>query len=79
MDNHDRVMLVVVTARRRAVVNVAMVNRVIHTVVHRVMHDNHATRLSHRQCRQRQGRYGQCCGNQNLLHETPLLLETRQA
>ena len=43
MDNHDRVMLVVVTARRRAVVNVAMVNRVIHAVVHRMMHDNHAT------------------------------------
>jgi hypothetical protein len=43
----------------------------------RVMHDNHAMRLRHRQCRQRQGRNGQRNGSHKLLHGTPLLVGER--
>jgi hypothetical protein len=58
-----------------AVMHRAMVDRTVMywTVMHRMMHDLSATRLRHRQCRHRQGSYGQRNGNQKLLHGTPLL------
>jgi hypothetical protein len=70
--------------RRRPVVR-AVVHRVVtvvvmdRTVVHRMVHDDHATRLRHRQYWRRQSRNSQSDGNHKLLHGTPLLVESRQA
>ena len=59
---------VMMTRRRtviRAVMHRAMVVVMVmdRTMVHRVVHDDHATRLRHRQCRRGQGRNGQCHRN----------------
>lgn len=67
---------VMMTRRRtviRAVVYDAMVVVVVmdRTMVHRVVHDDHATRLRHRQCRHGQGRNSQCHRNDQLLHGIP--------
>lgn len=64
----------------RAVVHRAMVVPVVcrivmhRPVMYRVVHDDHATRLRHRQCGYRQRRDSQYGGNKQLLHETPLLV-----
>lgn len=70
---------VMMTRRRTmiwAVVHDAMVVVVVmnRTMVHRVMHDDHATRLRHRQCRRGQGRNSQCHRNNQLLHGIPCWL-----
>ena len=67
--NHDRVVMVM--ARRRPVVRAVVVVVMNRAMMHRVMHDDHATRLRHRQCRRGQGRNSQCHRNDQLLHGIP--------
>ena len=73
----NRTMRRVMMARRRTVIRAVMHSAMVvvvvvdRTMVHRVVHDDHATRLRHRQCRRRQGRNSQCHRNDQLLHEIP--------